>query len=461
MPVESDKGRRTSRRRRVLEELRDRVRERDIAGIRALLSGTLPADVAELLDLGGLGAEADSMILGMLDTDVSSEVLREFGPESMRALAEEDPGLLAQAVEEMEPDEVADVLEVLSEEASRAVLDSLPQREATIAEQLLAYGHDTAGGIMTPDFVLLPAHLTAAEAIKTTQRSGAEETAGHLFVKDEEGRLAGEIPLHRLVFAPPQKELHELMKADVVAVNATAGQEEAVRLATKYNLEVVPVVDDEQRLVGVITADDILEAAEEEGSEDLFRLSGTAARDPLRQPVLLRALLRLPWLIITLATGFLSGQVMRWLGYEPGGTTALLLFVPVMTGMAGNVSLQSSTIIVRGLATGDLHIYRFFTFVAREIAGGLIVGLTCGVLAGLVAFAFFGGQLGFAIVVACSLLCGVITAVITGTGIPLLCDRMGVDPALASGPFVTSLNDITGIVIYLGLGASLLKYLPS
>jgi magnesium transporter len=199
--------------------------------------------------------------------------------------------------------------------------------------------------------------------------------------------------------------------------------------------------------------------AADEAAEDMFRLAGTGATDPFHQPVWQRALLRLPWLVVTLGPGFLIGQVMRWLGYEPAGTTALLLFVPVMIQMAGNVSLQSSTIMVRGLATGDVRGHRTLGILVREIAVAALVGVVCGAIAGGVGYAFFGGRAPFALVTAVSMLCGMVCAATTGTLIPLACHRVGVDPALASGPFVTSLNDLAGTMIYLGLGGALLETL--
>jgi len=443
----------------LLERIRARAQQGKPDELRAALSEVPAADLAEVLDV--LEREEKVAVIEALRSELAGEVLTEVSDESLRELAKAGLDAVTDAVRTMEPDEVADVLEALPEDATRSVLSGLPRKVAQTAKRLLRYGSDTAGGIMTPEFVLLAANITAANAIAITQRSRESETIAHLFVSDEQDRLVGYLPLHRLVFARADRTVGELMETDLVTVRPETDQEEVVRLATKYDLQVVPVVDARSRLLGVVTADDILEAAQEEVNEDFYRLAGSGVTDPLHQSILVRSLLRLPWLTITLGMGFLSGQIMRWLGYEPAGTTALLLFVPVMIDMAGNVSLQSSSTMVRGLAVGHVQLHSVSSLFVRELAVGAVIGACCGGLAGLVAFFFFGGNLGFALVVGFSMFCGIISAVTSGTGVPLLCNWVGVDPALASGPFVTSLNDITGIFIYLGLGASLLKYLPS
>jgi magnesium transporter len=210
---------------------------------------------------------------------------------------------------------------------------------------------------------------------------------------------------------------------------------------------------------GVITIDDVFDAADEEAAEDLYRMAGAAARDPLHMPAWRRAVARLPWLLITLVPGFLVGQIMRWLGYDPGGTTALLLFVPVMIAMAGNVSLQSSTVMVRGIATGDVRTNRAMTLLLHEVVVAAMVGVACATVSGSVAYVFFGHHMGLGLVVAFSMFVGILSAATTGTMVPLTCHAIGLDPALASGPFVTSLNDITGTLIFLGLGGQLLPLL--
>jgi len=439
-----------------LERFRDLLAEGRRGQLARALADLHPSDVADLFD--AFDAEEQVRLFSLLSRDAAADVLVELDRETREDLIDHiRPDDLRQALAELEPDEAADVIgEMDPDEAARALADLEDRRDI---EQLLAYRPETAGGLMTTEFVTLPARATVRQAVARA-RGASETTHRHvLFVTDEAGRLTGQVPLFKLVVSPAEISVREIMDTDVHAVPVNMDREEVADVVRRYDLLAVPVVDpDTNRVKGIITFDDVMDAADEEAAEDMYRMAGTAATDPLHQPVCKRALLRLPWLLITLLPGFLVGQIMRWLGYDPGGTTALLLFVPVMIEMAGNVSLQSSTVMVRGIAIGDLRSYRFASILGREVAVALLVGVVCGMVSGGVAYVFFGHHTGFAVVVGLSMLCGILSAAVTGTLIPLGCDRVGVDPALASGPFVTSMNDIMGVVIYLGLGARLLIF---
>lgn len=433
--------------RRLLEEGRREELARQLADLH-------PSDVADLLD--DFSTDEKVALFSALEADDAADVLVETDAETREDIIESvQPEKLRTTLAELEPDEAADVIGELEPREAAEALAGLEDRDEV--ERLLEYPPDTAGGLMTTEFVVLPAGVTCRDAIE--RASGASETThrNYLYVTDEASRLIGRLPLEKLVFSPPQTPVGDLMETDVHAVPTGMDREQVAEIVRRYNLLAVPVVDPEGAVVkGIITVDNILDAADEEAAEDMYRLAGTAARDPLHMPIWQRAVARLPWLLITLVPGFLVGQIMRWLGYDPGGTTALLLFVPVMIEMAGNVSLQSSTIMVRGIATGDVRTSRTGSILAHEMGVAILVGVACGLVSGAVGYVFFGHHVGFAVVIAFSMLCGILSAAVTGTLIPLACTRVGVDPALASGPFVTSLNDITGTLIYLGLGARLL-----
>ena len=413
-----------------------------------------PSDVADLLE--EFSTDEKVALFSLLEADDAADVLVETDAETREDIIESvRPETLRTTLAELEPDEAADVIGELEPEEAAQALAAIEDRDEV--ERLLEYPPDTAGGLMTTEFVVLPAGITCRDAIE--RASGASETThrNYLYVTDEASRLIGRLPLEKLVFSPPQTPVGDLMETDVHGVPTGMDREQVAEIVRRYDLLAVPVVDSATGIIkGLITVDDILDAADEEAAEDMYRLAGTAARDPLHMPIWRRAVARLPWLLITLVPGFLVGQIMRWLGYDPGGTTSLLLFVPVMILMAGNVSLQSSTIMVRGLATGDIRISRTGTILANEVGVAVLVGVVCGLVSGAVGYVFFRHDIGFAVVIAFSMLCGSLSAAVTGTLIPLTCHRIGVDPALASGPFVTSLNDITGTLIYLGLGARLL-----
>ncbi len=425
--------------------------------IAALLGRMHAGDLADLLTDFDEGETV--RLFGLLDPEAAADVLAEVDAETREDLVDALPQAeFHDLLGELEPDDAADIIGELEPDEALAALAALEDRHEVAT--LLEYAPESAGGLMTTEMVALPRDLTVAEALERTR--GASETTHRdvLYVTNDSGRPVGLLPLAKLVFSPPEARIVTLMEPDVRTVPTDMDQEEVAEIVRRYDLISVPVIrPDTGRLAGIITVDDIMDAVADEAAEDLYRLAGSGASDPFHQSVWKRALLRLPWLIITLGPGFLVGQIMRWLGYDPGGTTALLLFVPVMIEMAGSVSLQSATVIVRGLATGDVRSHRTLAILGREVAVAILVGLVCATIAGLVGYAFFGGSWPFAACVAASMVCGVLTAAVTGTLVPLGCHAVGVDPALASGPFVTSLNDVTGTLIYLGLGAGLLRAL--
>ncbi len=438
----------------------DMMRDLLLQGRRGPLARALadlhPSDVADLFD--AFNVEEQVRLFSLLSRDAAADVLVELDRETREDLIDRiRPDDLREALAELEPDEAADVIGEMEPDEAAQALAGLEDRSDI--EELLEYEPETAGGLMTTEFVTLPAQATVREAVAQT-RGASETTHRHyLFVTDKAGRLIGQVPLFKLVVSSAEASVRDIMETDVHAVPVNMDREEVADIVRRYDLLAVPVVSPEtNRVKGIITFDDVMDAADEEAAEDLYRLAGTGATDPLHEPVWKRALLRLPWVLSTLLFGFFVGQVTRWLGFDPGAKHTLLLFVPVMIAMAGSVSLQSATVMVRGLATGDIHPYTLRAILWHEVAVALLVGLVCSGISAAVGYVFFYGQSGFAFVVAFSMFCGIVTAACSGTLIPLMCNAIGIDPALASGPFVTSVNDIMGVVIYLGLGARMLVF---
>ena len=434
----------------------DRVRAAARSGhgeaLGAVLSEVAPADLAEMLDL--FDEDARTAIINSLSSAVAGEVLHEVSDESLRELAQSSLAAITGAVETMEPDEVADMLEALPDQTIESVLESLPEREAQKAEQLLAYGPDTAGGIMTLEFVLLAGNITAQEAVSVIQRSRERETSAHLFVSDTDGRLVGYLPLHRLVFARSERKVNELMETDPVTVRADTDQEEVVRLATKYDLEVVPVVDAQGKLLGVITSDDILEAAQEEGNEDMYRFAGTAEVDPVHTPVYRSTLLRLPWLMLSLVDG-LAIAFMASHFESALKVVQIAFFIPLIPLMGGNVAVQSSTILVRSLALGHLRRLNLRRFLARQAKVAFLLSVSCGCVAALLPVLVVGVDVRMMIVVGSSVALAINVAGALGMSLPFLFNSLGIDPAISAGPFVTMINDVLCITIYLVLAMAL------
>ncbi|MHC4591162.1 MAG: magnesium transporter [Planctomycetota bacterium] len=419
----------------LLDVVRQCLESGDIDGVKELLDGVRPADVASVL--GDLDDEMLASVFRLLDAETGAEVLDELGPDDVQALAQAAPNRVRDAVGEMEPDEAVDVLE-----------------QATAAEQLLPYPPDTAGGLMTTEFVSLPKDVTAREAIEITQRSREAETVGHLFVADQDSRLVGHLPLQALVFAPPDRLVGDLIEDYPHTVTADTDQEELVRAATRYDLAAVPVVDRERRLIGVVTLDDILEAAEKEVDEDMYRLAGTGERDPVHASVYRSTTLRLPWLLLSVLDGLFIAYVLSHfkLVKEP----KLLYFIPLIPLMGGQVAIQASTIMVRGLALGSIRRSMLARFLARQFVITLMLSLCCSGATGVLGWLLVPDVTArVMLAVGLAVCAAILIAGMLGMTLPLAFNMVGIDPAVSAGPFITMLNDLICIFIYTVLGTLL------
>jgi magnesium transporter len=304
---------------------------------------------------------------------------------------------------------------------------------------------------MTTDFVCLPSGITAREAIELTQASHEAETVGHLFVADEEDRLTGYLPLPRLVFAPPSARVEKLMAEVPFAVKPEVDQEELVRAATRYDLKAIPVTDGAGRLIGVVTIDDILEAAEQEADEDIYRLAGTGERDPVHASVSQSTRLRLPWLMLSVLDGlFIAFVLSRFEGTLR--VVDLAFFIPLIPLMGGQVAIQSSAIMVRGLALGSLRRSLILRFMGKQFVITLLLACSCAAATGIIGRFVVGSAPQVMVAVGLAVACAITISGSLGMIFPLLFNRIGIDPAVSSGPFITMLNDLFCICIYLALG---------
>lgn len=435
-----------------LEAVRACLADGDAEGVTALLAGVPPADIAVLL--GDLDEEEQAQVFRLLDVETGAEVLGELDQESVQAIAEAAPARLREAVGKMEPDEVADVLEMLPQEQAKAILEAFPREQATAAEQLLTYRPDTAGGLMTTEFVLFYKDITAQEAIEITQRSRESETVGHLFVADESDRLVGHLPLQRLVFARPERRVGELMEEYPHAVTPDTDQEELVRSATRYDLGVIPVVNQGGRMIGVVTVDDILEAAEQEVDEDMYRLAGTGERDPIHASIYRSTRLRAPWLLLSVLDGLFIAFIFSHFK-DTLRVIELAFFIPLIPLMGGQVAIQASTIVVRGLALGNIRRSRIRHFLLKQLAITLLLSILCASAAGVLGGFIVGTEARLMVAVGLAVGIAIVVSGMLGMIFPLVFNGLGIDPAVSAGPFITILNDAFCICIYLLLGTAL------
>ena len=417
------------------------------------------ADIAELLK----SLEDDNLrrlIFFLLEGEKAAEVIKEL--EDAEYVAELLKGLdgkkISEIFEEMFYDDAADFIGELPEEEQERFLDYF-EENADDVQKLIDFGPETAGGLMTTEYVSLPAEATAEEAINILRKIAPEaETVYYLFVVDQNHHLVGVISLRELIIAKPEMKIAEIMHKKVISVQAGEDQEEVARLVSKYNFLAIPVVDAAGILLGIITVDDVIDVIDEEATEDIYRMAGTNESESEEQGrrVFRTLRARIPWLLVTLVGGICSGQVMSHFALQLDRVVALTFFIPLLIGMAGNVGTQSSTVTVRGIAIGDVDSSKIMRTIGREALVGASLGLVMGGLISLIAF-FWQESLTLGLVVGLAMLTNIFAAATMGTLVPLTFKKMGIDPAIASAPFITTSIDVLGLLIYISLASILLQ----
>jgi magnesium transporter len=392
--------------------------------------------------------------------DVLPDVLADLAPiEAATILRRLSRHEAADVLEAMAPDDAADVVDELPEADAEHILVAMEPAEAAEIRDLLAYLPESAGGVMTPAFVGISPDLRADQAIAALRRVAAEaETINYVYVIDAEDHLLGVLSLRNLVLATPRTPVASLMVRDVAKVEADAPGIDAARLLRDRNLLAVPVVDRENRLLGIITADDAIDVFEGEFTEDYLRLAGTDAEEMDRRTPAQIARLRLPWLLGTMGIELGAGLVIS--RYDHVLTEVILLasFMPIISAVSGNVGLQAAAIVVRGLDTGHVSLQRWGQQVSKELQTALLMALTCGLVLGTIG-AIWSQHLPFGLVIGVALTCSMMTAGFMGTVIPMLSKRLGFDPATTAGPFETAFQDVVGFAVFLWLASLLLQWL--
>jgi len=385
---------------------------------------------------------------GILFSELDEDIVLDF-VEGM------DIDELVGILEEMPSDDVADLLGRLPEEKSAAILERMQREDSEEVEDLLRYGDETAGGIMVPDFIALREDVTAREAIESLQEEHSDvEMPFYLYVVDEYGKLVGVSSLRQLVVVPPEMPLKEFMTTDIFSVRTDMDQEEVARIVARYDILAVPVVDESNRLVGIVTVDDVIDIIRREATEDILKMVGAGEEFVETKSVFKSIRIRLPWLFASCLGGILASFIIGHFQTSLSRLTYLAAFIPVIMGMGGNIGVQSSAITIRGLATGRLHIRDMWRVMSKQIAVGFILGTLYGLLIAGVAEASY--RIGFlSLSVGLAVVCSMTMAATAGTLVPMTLAKINVDPAVASGPFVTTAIDIISVTIYFVIATSL------
>lgn len=372
-------------------------------------------------------------------------------------LREMDTAYGAEMLSHMYTDDAVDVLNELDDKHRESYLEMMDDDVVDEINELLGYAEDTAGSIMTTEYVAIPEASTVETAMTILRKEAPNaETIYYIFVVDEAHRLTGVVSLRDLIIADPKARIHDIMNERVVMVHVKDDQEEVAQIMKDYNFLATPVINDAGVLLGIITVDDIIDVIDEEASEDYSKLAGISDMDKFDINPFQSAAKRLPWLVILLFLGMLTANLMGQFEATLEKVALLAIFIPLIAGTSGNSGTQALAVAIRGIATGDLEDESKLKLLVRELFTGMIMGVVCGLLIIGIVY-FWKGELLLGMLVGAAICCSIIVATLAGSFIPLLMHRLKIDPAVASGPFITTLNDITSILIYLGLATVFLS----
>lgn len=442
-----------------LQKILKMIKERD-TNLAEFFQNLHPSDFADIVE--DLTDEQKSELFDLLSDEEAALVIGEMEEIDQVVLFQLLTKKRASGIlKEMATDDAADLLAELPEDDAKELL-TLIDEDAEEIRGLLRYPEDSAGGIMTTEYISFSENMAVEEAIRRLREIASEaETVYYVYVTDEETRLIGVLSLRELIASSDGTRLSEIMRKNVVSVPADMDQEEVARLVSKYDLLAVPVTDERERLLGIVTVDDILDVLEEEATEDIYRRVGAGELENVdlvtaSVPIILGR--RLPWLIITLIGGLFVGSVIGAFEETLMQVTTLAIFIPVIMDMGGNVATQSSTVFVRGVATGEIDVSVRWGYFFREIRVGLTMGLITGVTVAIAA-GLWQRDPYLGVVVGVAMSATVMLGAVIGTLIPLLFSQAGIDPAFASGPLVTTIKDATGLLIYFSIATRFMHYL--
>jgi magnesium transporter len=443
----------------LLDTVKKLIRRGASPNLSKVISKSHPADIAHLfryLDL----KEQKILFTLIEDPETGAYVLSELDHGTGAQLLEQiDKETITEVLQEMPYDDAVDIIRNMPEELAEEILGIMHDEDSEEIEQLLRYDEDTAGGIMSPEIFSLNQDLTVREAIEAVQGAEDVEMVFYLYVTDEHDHLVGVLSLRQLLTVPPRKQLRDIMTREVISVRTDVDQEEVAQLVAKYNVLAIPVVDDTNKLMGLITVDDVIDVMRQEATEDIYKMAGASEEEHLYGYRAFKiARLRLPWLVTNLFGGVITGYLMWQFKATLAEVLALISFIPVITGMGGNVGGQSATIVVRGFATGRIELSTLRQVFYKEVRVGLIMGAVCGLTVGLVAFAWHHNPY-LGLVVGLAMATAMTVAASMGVLATSFFKRIGIDPAIASSPFVQTANDITGILIYFGTATLFLEHL--
>ena len=436
---------------RLLEE---RTRQERLA---QLLEESHPADVARILR--ELPVAQQAVVFRLLSREQAGSVLHEMDDQTLLELVRAlDEAELSGILDRMPADNAAEVVGDLPEEQAEKILDLMKEEQSEEVQELLEYGEKTAGRIMSPDFVAVHEEMSVGQALDHIRKSVSTEQAFYLYVVDDHDHLVGVVPLRRLITADPATPIRLIRHEDVVSVTPETDQEEVARVVTKYNLLAIPVVGADRRLLGTITVDDVIDVIHEEATEDIQRLGGVGGDETVFDPPAAVFGKRLVWRLINLATAILAASVIGLFEESIRSLATLAVFMPIVASMGGIGTTQTATVVIRGIALGDMTAAHVWRVLRKELLLGLSTGAANGAAMGAIAY-LWKGQILLSLILGVALLFNMLVAAVVGTLIPLVLKTFRIDPAIASSVIITTFTDVSGFFSFLGLATLLIKFL--
>jgi magnesium transporter len=395
----------------------------------------------------------------MLNPQQAGAVLAELDDqvllELVRALDETE---VSKILEQMPSDDVVEVVEELPKEQADKILDLMEEEKSEEVQELLEYGEGTAGRLMSPRFVAVNEHVTVAQAIDHIRKSASGEDAFYLYVVDDHDHLVGMIPVHRLVTAEPTTPIRSLRAEDVESVTVDTDQEEVARLVERYNVMEVPVVDADRRLLGRISMDDVIDVIHEEATEDIQRLGGAAGDETVLDPPQKVFSRRLVWRLINLATALLAASVIGLFESSIQTLAMLAVFMPIVASLGGVGTTQTATVVVRGIALGEMNRHVLSRVISKELWLGVTTGVVNGLILAVIAY-LWKGQMLLSLILGIALVFNMLVAAVVGTLVPMALRAFRIDPAIASSVIITTFTDVFGFLSFLGLATLMMRHL--
>ncbi len=444
----------------LMEDLRDLIQSKSDFLIKNILNDLYPTDIAHIISR--LEFEEGDYLFSLLSTEDQGRVIVELGDDHREHFFETlKSQQITDIVEELPSDEATDIVSELSDEKAEAVLEELSHEDSQELKELLQYDEHTAGGLMQKEVITVQQKDTVKKAIQAVRRAAKEDEGQHfyfVYVVDGDDKLVGAMSVSNLILFSPARRIYKVMNSDVITVTTNVDQEEVANIFKKYNLVSLPVTDFAGRLVGVITVDDVVDVIEEEASEDILRLAGVGEDENVTTPPFTAAKRRLPWLYVNLITAFLASLVVGLFQHTIEQVVILAALMPIVAGMGGNAATQTITVLVRGIALGEVTLENRVKILIKEIQIGLLNGLTNGILTGVI-IGITTGKAMLGVVICLAMITNMFVAGTMGTLIPLTLKWLKIDPALASAVIVTTFTDVFGFFSFLGLATLFISLL--